>query len=556
MKKLISILMAAVLVTATFAGCSRTKENINIVYPFSANVNSYDPQVAATGDEYLIIENTFEGLVRLDADGKIVKGAAEKWDISADGLTYTFDIKKGLKWNINTDKDSEGKYKDSRLEMMGKEFNPDITADDFVFGLRRAVMPETDCPLFSSIANIKNATKIRSGKMKPTSLGVTAVDKYTLQIQLEKQDKDFLQELTCAAAMPCNEEFFKATNGRYGLDTKYILFNGQFYLKQILESSYLLKCNDYYKGDNPTKVNELALKILNDENKNDVIKNLESGYYDAAFINGDESNLLSDKDITSLPYIDTTWAFILNTKNEILSNKNIRKAFCLGFTKANDKAKEYLSPATNLIPPSCTIGGNNAIKAIGSTCTKQNVLKSTDIWSKEIAQLENTEIEITVLTDNNMEDSTKQMLSGIQEGIGTSLKNKNGDTIAFSLKVEVVDEDELKSRVSSGDYDIALYPFKADNQSPISYLQGFADENLTGFDTAQLKSSIKNANTGGTLNTIADSIGGAEKAVINSYSVCPMLYETSYYVCAKGVDGIIFHPGTGRVNFVNTVRNE
>ena len=52
------------------------------------------------------------------------------------------------------------------------------------------------------------------------------------------------------------------------------------------------------------------------------------------------------------------------------------------------------------------------------------------------------------------------------------------------------------------------------------------------------------------------NIKNAEKSILFSYSVCPMLYETSYYVCAEGVTGIIFRPGTGRVNFINTVRNE
>lgn len=556
MKKTLSILLSAVLLCTAFIGCSRTQDKINIVYPFNAEVNSYDPQVAATGDEYLIIENTFEGLIRIDADGNVTKGVADSWDISSDGLTYTFKLKKGLKWNIDTEKDSEGNYKDSRLEMMGKEFNPDITANDFVFALRRAVMPQTDCPLFSSVSNIKNAVKIHNGKKDVSSLGVTATDTYTLQIQLESKDPDFMQELTCAAAMPCNEEFFLATNGRYGLDTEYTLFNGQFYLDQILESSYLLKRNDFYGGDNPTKVTELALKILTDDNRDSTIENLESGYYDAAFISGDDSKALKDKDIINQPYVDTTWSMVLNTNNEYLSNPDIRKAFCLGFTEVSKPDDDYLAPATNLVPPSCTIGSNNAIKAVGATKIKQNIDKSVEAWNKAIADLDVTSMEITVITDESMKDYAKQMLGGIQEGIGNSLTKTNGDTIDFSLKVEAIADKELASRVASGDYDIALYPFKSDSHSSISYLQNIVDNNPSGFDTTNFESNIKAANESATLKETAINIKNAEKSILLSYSVCPMLYETSYYVCAEGVTGIIFRPGTGRVNFINTVRNE
>ena len=156
--------MSALLLVSLLSGCGGKEKTIDFIYPFSANVNSYDPQVAATSDEYLIIENTFEGLIRINDDGEIKPGMADKWEVSNDGLTYTFHIKPGMKWDINTEKytsgDNKGEFKDKRLKMLGREFNPDITANDFVFALRRAVNPVTDCPMYSSVSCIKNANKI------------------------------------------------------------------------------------------------------------------------------------------------------------------------------------------------------------------------------------------------------------------------------------------------------------------------------------------------------------------------------------------------------------
>ena len=95
MKKYISFFLAFILIISALAGCSKSETAYDFIYPFDADVNSYDPQVASTSDEYLIIENTFEGLIRVNDDGEVVPGVSDKWDISEDGLTYTFHIPDG-----------------------------------------------------------------------------------------------------------------------------------------------------------------------------------------------------------------------------------------------------------------------------------------------------------------------------------------------------------------------------------------------------------------------------------------------------------------------------
>lgn len=77
--------------------------------------------------------------------------------------------------------------------------------------------------------------------MKSSKLGVKAIDDYTLEIKLKSADNGFLNVLSTAIAMPCNEDYFNATKGRYGLGLDYSIFNGQFYVSNILEASYLLK---------------------------------------------------------------------------------------------------------------------------------------------------------------------------------------------------------------------------------------------------------------------------------------------------------------------------
>ncbi len=558
-KKAICVMLTVVLMATVLSACSGGKDFIDFIYPFSADVNSYDPQVASTSDEFLIIENTFEGLIRMDDEGKVRKGVADSWNISKDGLTYTFKIKRGMKWNIDTDKytegDDKGKFKDERLEMLGKRFNPDITAHDFVFALQRAASPETQCPLFSSISAIKNANKVYSGKLDKSKLGVTAVDNYTLKIELEYPDSAFMETLTSAVAMPCNEEFFNATKGRYGLMTKYTLFNGQFYLSQILESSYLLKNNELYRGDFPAKASELTLKITDPED-DDTVKNLLSGYYDVAFVKGSESErILKNKDLTTKPYNDTTWAMRFNTNSLVFSSKNMRKAFCLGFEKFNDSEYEYLSDAKAFIPSSCKIGANNALQAIGSTVYQQNIDESVKLWKEELKNYDITDIEVTIITTKELENALKETLQGVQSGIGSVVRNADDEKLSFVLKIKTMTESEMESAILKGDYDIAFYPYRATSDSAIAFLRSAVSKG-GGFDKDKVEKALTQAEKASDIKTKSENIRKAESEIIDSYSLYPMIYETGYYTEAKSVSGVEFHMGSGRISFVNATRDD
>ncbi|MBR7060457.1 MAG: peptide ABC transporter substrate-binding protein [Eubacterium sp.] len=560
LKKTISLLLCVCFAASVFSSCSNKEKFIDFIFPFSGNVNSYDPQVASTSDEYLIIENTFEGLIRMDDEGKITSGCAEKWNISDNKLVYTFNIKKGLKWDINTDKykegEKKGEFKDSRLQMLGYEFNPDITAKDFVFALRRAVDKETACPLFSNFSSIKNAVEINSGKKKPSELGVRAVDDYTLEITLKTPDEAFMQTLTSAAAMPCNEEFFNATKGRYGLKTTFTLFNGQFYVNQILESSYLLKKNENYMGDHPSKAGELSLKIETDEDKEKTVERLENGYYDAAFLSSTQLSQIKDSENLSFtPYNDTTLAFVFNTSDEIFQSKSMRRAFCLGFSRNEKTSKDYLTAAENLIPSSSKIGANNAVSAVGATVKKQNSALSIKQFKKALDVLKLDDITVTVLTTPEYDEAAKLMLQGVQSGIGAQSRNNQGEAINFTLKIKVLESAELKTAMAKGEYSVAFLPFRAVSDSAIAFLRN-SFSNRSGFDKKKFEKALLSAEKANSLDKKAQYVREAEKIIIESYSICPVLWETSYYAEAKGVTSVEFHPGTGRVSFINANREE
>lgn len=546
MKKIIPLILSIVLVATTFVGCGKKPERIDLIYPFTGKVNSYDPQVASTSDEYLIIENCFEGLVRSDDEGNITPACATKWEVTNGGLTYTFDIQKGLKWYV---------FK-SVQETMGETYSPEVTAHDFVFALQRAVDKNTNSPLYSSVSNIVNAPQVHAGFKDASTLGVKALNDYTLQIALSSPDDSFLQTLSTAVAMPCNKEFFESTKGRYGLDLKYTLFNGQFIVTNVLENSYILKKRgdkNPYTGPNKTAISDITLKIVDSDTS--LASDLISGYYDAAYLRGYEGSSASKKKgINLTPYSNITWSFILNSNKGILSYPNARHAFSLALSELNYKNYNYLSKAKGIVPPTCTVNDKPFTEQASDITNGSNQDEAISLWKAAAKSSSTYTAELTVLVPENMKDVAKELLQGVQKSI-CAISNINDKKASFSIKIETMPESKLKSAVYSGNYDIALYPFESTTSNPISFLGSFSEINLTSFDSTKFDKALYRAQSESTDNLVS-ACQKAEKELIDSFCYIPLFYESNYYATAKGVSNVQFHPGTGRVSFVYATRKD
>src|SRR6185503_17286312 len=114
-----------------------------------AEPETLDPQKYQTSYTGYILDDLFLGLTTMDARGRPIPGAAESWTVSPNGNIYTFKLRPGLVWSDGTK----------------------MTADDFVFGIRRAVDPKTAAPLGNIAMMIKNAMAVTEGKLKPDQLG-------------------------------------------------------------------------------------------------------------------------------------------------------------------------------------------------------------------------------------------------------------------------------------------------------------------------------------------------------------------------------------------------
>lgn len=175
-------LIAALAVVAIAAGCSGDDayDGRTLHRGLGPDAESLDPQRARSVQAANVLRDIGEGLVTHAADGSLVPGTAERWEVSPDGLVYTFTLRDGARWS-NGDP---------------------VTAGHFVAGLRRLVDPATGAFYGQMLDDVVNATEIVGGAAGVSTLGVTALDARTLEIRLERPVPYLLNLLTHPSTFP------------------------------------------------------------------------------------------------------------------------------------------------------------------------------------------------------------------------------------------------------------------------------------------------------------------------------------------------------------------
>ena len=150
MKRILTVIVALCLIVA-LSGCFSHSESKALYVPIDLEPLSLDPQIANGYGDEIIISNCFEGLLRIDKNGHIDFGVAIEYKISPNGLKYTFKLNPDACWHLTAE----------HKRLLGNEgydsFDTKITAEDFVFALRRALSPSTKAPYAHKLFSIKNA---------------------------------------------------------------------------------------------------------------------------------------------------------------------------------------------------------------------------------------------------------------------------------------------------------------------------------------------------------------------------------------------------------------
>lgn len=527
-KKILSLFLALV-AAISLCACGGSSEDI-LILPIESDPICLDPQVADSKEAKLMIANCFEGLVRLDKDYKIIPGVAESWEISKDGLTYTFKLRKDTHWKLlNSFEDvlPEG-YKDT--------YRTQVIAADFVYGISRALDPATQAGDAEKLFSIKNASAVNSGKQPTSALGISAQDDSTLVITLERADPDFLRILTLPVAMPCHEEFFKATHAKYCLDLKYTFCNGPFYLSRWAEDNTLsMYKNDEYKGNVKVNPDELYFYVNTEEAS--VVKKIRQRTYDCAFLSEAAKNELSDNDkLSNYSTENMIYGLCFNCSDSVLSDEDMRRALAM-VTKTSELTANSDNAFTKGIVPDCVRYGENSYREAAGNVSgiAYNEQQALTLWKKGLKKLNITTAEVVITCAEENAPLMQQTIQNWQRVFSTSIL----------AKVEVKTAEQISTMIYNTSYQVLYHKITTDSSTVTDTLKKFtSDSSLNIFGFAD-KNYDKTVNSIITTYSGAAKLNGcvnAEKYILDKAVFLPMLGGSSYAVVNKGVGGLYFAP--------------
>ncbi|MFA5941553.1 MAG: peptide ABC transporter substrate-binding protein [Sinimarinibacterium sp.] len=218
-----------------------------------------DPQRAEGVSAGNILRDLYEGLTAIAADGRPMPAAARGWVISADGRTYTFQLRDAARWS-NGDA---------------------LTADDFVAGLRRSVAPATGSAFAQLLRPIRHAVDVLEGRLPPEQLGVHALAPRVLQIELEAPAPQLLGLLSHQSTFPIHGPSLRAHGDGFARPGR-LVSNGAYRLQNwIVQSQVDLARNPFYWNAARTAID--AVRYVATEDIHSEFKRYRAGELDVTY---------------------------------------------------------------------------------------------------------------------------------------------------------------------------------------------------------------------------------------------------------------------------------
>lgn len=487
MKKLlnfISLLLCGVILIS-LCSCGKAYLKECIYFNLSAEPVSLDPQTASDDNELLIVRNTFEGLLRKDKDGKITNGVAESYE--KNGLTYTFRIKENSEYFDGTK----------------------LTAADFVFALKRAVDPKTAAPFAERLKAVGNAKSILSGFSDKESLAVKAVDKYTLEITLDSEDEFFLDTLTTSVCMPCNEKFFNKSVGKYGLEKKYVLANGSYYIGRWNTDDFGIRLykNNNYKGSFSALNASVFLSCNTEKSAPELIADQT---VDMAFLKNGETESAKEN---GLKVKSCQNSLIVMTIGQEFSNDIALAISCATDRSVYEKLlPEGFEIADGIYPEIIKEGLNTDLPAYER---EYNIEKAKKLISSAVKSTDDKVFPSATLyyyDDESIKSAVSAIVSHWQQNLSAFVNIKPSSN-----------KDALMSDLKNQTLQFAVFPVKAKSSRPEEFLELFGAE--------------------------GSDLSSAQKKILTSNRIIPLAFSSVNAAYPENISNVFFDSSNGYIDF-------
>ncbi len=295
------------------------------------NPETIDPALNSAVDGGNMLLHSFECLLAVDKDGKLIPGQAESWETSEDGLTWTFHLRAGLKWSDGSD----------------------LTANDFVYSWKRVCDPNVAAPyaetVLGMVAGYEDAI---AGDLD--ALQVVAQDDSTLVVTLNAPCSFFGSLAAFATLSPVQQATVETNGDAWATAAETYVSNGPFYVSEWVPSSYIMmtKNPNYWNAD-AIKLDGIKWNLIEDANAS--YSAYQTG--EVLFIKDvptEEIPSLSDNPEFHVDPIIGTYYLSVNTQREPFTDANVRKALSLAIDReyvAGTLMQGTYSAASNFMGP-------------------------------------------------------------------------------------------------------------------------------------------------------------------------------------------------------------
>lgn len=512
-------LLTALLFCLLPVGCGE-EESKSIRLDFTGQVTNLDPQFVTDETSRTILSNTFDGLLRQTEDGTLEPACAESYTISADGRVYTFILRDDLRWS-NGDP---------------------VTANDFVFALRRLFHPQVPSPYAGEYLAIEGAAQVLAGQLPQESLGARALDDRTLEITLTQPSALFLQRLAATPALPCEEKFFTETKARYGLSVNALLFNGPYEISSWREEQVVLKKNSRYFAEETVVCPQVvfyssrvvtaeeAEKPEDVQSARDLFLAGSADLYKASY---EELEQLEGAGAQILSVENTVWMLAFRQQGA-LAEPLVRRSFLQAVDRSgiSERLPEQYRFTDSCVPQNNLLEGmDDPTISSGDTQTARETL----LQGLSLLELEKMPTVTLLLPES----------AGLTDLAGYYQRQWMENLIVY-VNLERVSDSEYQSRIASGDFDLAFLAMEAEGQGPGGMLESFlsgSSRNVVGYENPDYDALVTGALEEDQMEDTIACYEQAQQMLLDQGVVQPFAAQSTYYALGQRTSGITLEGG-------------
>lgn len=525
--------MSAIVMSSMLAGCgsgstqgASGKQELNLA--IGDDVPSMDVSKATDAYSLMAISNSMEGLTRLDKDGKPQPGLATKWEVSADGKTYTFHLR-DTKWS-NGDP---------------------VTAKDFVYSYQRTLDPATAAQYAYMLFYIKGADEYNNNKGGKDAVGVKALDDKTLQITLKAPTPFFLAQTAFPTYFPMDQKFVESKGKDYATAPDKIITDGPFKVSDWQhDTSLTMEKNADYWDANSVKLNKVTLNVVKDTNTE--INMYESGELDRSQLVRDKVDDYKNKkdEYTVVPEL-TNGYLLFNEKTKGLNNAKVRTALTWAVDRDMYADVVYHNGtvgATGYVPNgTLDSAGGEFRKDAGDTLTKHTPAEAKALLAEGLkeAGIDPSKFTFHLMIDDT--DVGKKAAEFLQEQWNSKLGIKPTiDSMPFKLRL---DNEKKKN------FDVGISLWGADYNDAMTFLDLWTSNsefNSVSYNNPAYDKLIADAKANADVKSRAQQMVDAEKLLMKDMAVGPIFFRSRAFALKPYVKDFYTYPSGVEYSFKYT----